>query len=76
VRDSPVSYLMKDGVLMRKWRSPTVPSSDEWETIYQIVVPQNCCAEVMKLAHSSPLAGCLGVGKTSSVSFLLAWNQE
>jgi len=66
VRDSPVSYFIKGGVLMRKWRSPIVPSSDEWETTYQIVEPQNCRAEVMKLARSSPLAGHLGVGKTCS----------
>ena len=66
MRDSPVSYFMKNGVLMRKWRSPTVPASDEWETVYQIMVLQNCHAEVMKLAHSTPLAGHLGVSKTCS----------
>jgi len=64
VNDSPVAYFMSNGVLMRKWRSPTVPASDEWETVYQIVVPQNCHAEVMRLAHSTPLALHLGVCKT------------
>ena len=59
---------------MRKWRSPTVPSSDEWETTYQIVVPQNCRMEVMKLAHSGPLAGHLGVSKTCSrILFHFCW---
>ena len=66
VRDSPVSHFMKNGVLFRKWRSPTVLALEEWETVYQIVVPQNCCAEVIKLAHSTPLAGHLGVSKTCS----------
>ena len=66
VRDSPVSYFMKDGALMRKWRSPTVLSSDERETTYPIVRPQNCRVEVMKLAHSGPLAGHMRVGKTCS----------
>jgi len=32
--------------------------------VYQIVVPQNCRAEVMRLAHSTPLAGHLGISKT------------
>ena len=35
----PIGYFMKDGVLMRKWRPPTVPASHEWSVIYQIVVP-------------------------------------
>jgi len=74
VRNSPVLYFMKNGVLMRKWRSPTVPSSDVWETTYQIVMPQNCR---VKLPHSSPLAGHLGVGKTCSqilFHFFFTWN--
>ena len=54
MRDSPVSYFMKNRVLMRKWRSHTVPASDEWEIVYQVVVPRNCHAEVINLAHSTP----------------------
>ena len=40
VRDYPVCYFMKNGVLMRKWRPPHVPSTQEWEITYQIVVPK------------------------------------
>ena len=63
-RDYPVCYFMKNGVLMRKWRPPHVPSTQEWEITYQIVVPKNCREEVIKLAHSTPLAGHLGISKT------------
>ena len=73
VRDSPVSHIMKNGVLLMKWRSPMVPASEEWETVYQIVVPQNCRAEVIKLAHSTPLAGHLGVSKTCRAIFCLTF---
>ena len=56
-RDYPICYFMKNGVLMRKWRPPHVPSTQEWEITYEIVVPKNCREEVIKLAHSTPLAG-------------------
>ena len=56
-RDNPVCYFSKDGVLMRKWRPPHVPSTNQWEITYQIVVPSNCREEVMKLAHSTPIWG-------------------
>ena len=55
---------MKDGVLMRKWRPPTVPASHEWSVIYQIVVPQKYRSTVLSLAHDTPMAGHLGVSKT------------
>ena len=60
----PRGYFMKDGVLMRKWRPPTVPASHEWSMIYQIVVPQKYRSTVLSLAHDTPMAGHLGVSKT------------
>ena len=49
---------------MHKWRSPTVPSNEEWQVSYQIVVPPNCRADILQLAHATPMAGYLGVNKT------------
>ena len=49
---------------MHKWRPPNVPTTDDWKVIYQIVVPSNCRKEVLELAHSTPMAGHLGVNKT------------
>ena len=63
-RDYPVCYFIKNGVLMRKWRPPQVPSTQEWEITYQIVVPKNSQEEVIKLGYSTPLAGHLGISKT------------
>ena len=31
----PRCYFLKEGVLMRKWRPPTIPASQEWNVIYQ-----------------------------------------
>jgi len=59
----PRGYFIKDGVLMRKWRPPTVPASHEWNVIYQIVVPQKYRSTVLNLAHNTPMAGHLGVNK-------------
>ena len=63
-RDQPVCYFQKAGILMRKWRPPMVPSSEKWKVSYQIVVPPNCRADVLKLAHDTSMAGHLGINKT------------
>ena len=60
----PRCYFLKHGVLMRKWRSPTVPASEEWNVVYQIVIPQKYHKTVLRFAHETPMAGHLGVNKT------------
>ena len=45
VRDEEVEtasecYFMQSGVLMRKWRPRDAPATEEWKTVYQIVVPK------------------------------------
>ena len=57
-------YYTKSGVLMRKWRPPDAPATEEWQIVHQIVLPKCCRKEVVSLAHESPLAGHLGVNKT------------
>ena len=34
----PVCFYKQNGVLMRKWRPPDAPESDEWKAVHQIVV--------------------------------------
>ena len=34
----PISFYIKNGKLMRKWRSPEVPADDEWAVNHQSVV--------------------------------------
>ena len=59
-----VCYYMKSGILMRKWRSPTVAADKEWQVSHQIVVP-NCYREdILSLAHKSSLAEHLDINKT------------
>ena len=57
---------MKDGVLMRMSRRPTVPASQESSLIYQIVIPKKYRNTVLHLAHDTPMAGHLGVSKTDA----------
>lgn len=57
--DKAVSYLLDDGVLMRRWS----PSSAH-ESMYQIVVPQPFHYQVLSLAHDHCLSGHLGIRKT------------
>ena len=61
----PTCFVKRSGVLVRKWRDPTVPACHEWETKYQVVVPQSFRPHVLELAHETPTAGHLGVKKTA-----------
>lgn len=60
----PVCFYKHNGVLMRKWRPPDAPATDEWQIVHQVVVPRIYHREVISLAHDSPMAGHLGVRKT------------
>ena len=61
----PICFYIKNGILMRKWRSPEVPADDEWAVNHQIiVVPKIYRSEIFSLAHETPLSGHLGVNKT------------
>ena len=59
----PVCFYKQNSVLMRKWRPPDTPASDEWHVVHQIVVPK-VPREVISIAHDSPIAGHLGVRRT------------
>lgn len=59
----PVAFFLRDGVLMRKWRSPYENAEDCFSK-FQIVLPQKYRVHVMDLAHSVPMAGHRGVTKT------------
>ena len=56
----------KDGFLMRKWTQ--LPSHgeghDEGEPVMQVVVPATHRQEMLRLAHSIPLSGHLGITRT------------
>ena len=60
----PVGYYIHDGVLMRKWRSPDIPASEDWAVVRQVVVPRIYREDILTMAHSLPLGGHLGVNKT------------
>jgi len=64
IESVPVGYFVRDGVLMRKWRPPQVPASEEWSVITQIVVPRVYRGEILSLAHDLPAGGHLGINKT------------
>ena len=60
----PICFYIKNGILMRKWRSPEVPADDEWAVNHQIVIPKIYRSEILSLAHETPMSGHLGVNKT------------
>ena len=60
----PVCYFAKYVVLMRKYRPPNIPATDEWKVYRQIVVPSKYRSEILELADSLPMSGHLGVNKT------------
>ena len=44
----PCTFFIKDGVLMRMWRQRL---DEEWGTVYQIVIPTEYRAEILRV-HS------------------------
>lgn len=58
-----VSFVVKDGLLMRKWHKNNT-TDDEWNVVYEVVVPSIFCQQVLSLAHSHLLSEHLGVTKT------------
>ena len=60
----PICFYIKNGILMRKWRSPEIPAEDEWAVNHQIMVPKIYRSEILSLAHENPMLGQLGVNKT------------
>ena len=53
----PICFYIKNGILMRKWRSPEVSADDEWAVNHQIVVPKIYRSEILSLAHETPMSG-------------------
>ncbi len=64
--DVPEGFYIKDDVLMRKWRNPRSPASDDWAVVHQLVLPSDFRPEVLRLAHEAPMAGHVGIRKTQS----------
>ncbi|XP_074658644.1 uncharacterized protein LOC141911553 [Tubulanus polymorphus] len=64
--DSSTGYFYQSGILMRKWRPPTAPANNDWQTVYQIVIPVEYRSDILHFAHETPLGGHLGVNKTYS----------
>ena len=60
----PTCFYMRSGMLMCKWRPPTISPDEEWQVSHQIVVLKCYCEDVLSLAHELPLAGHLGIKKT------------
>ena len=49
----PICFYTKNGILMRKWRSPEIPADDERAVNHQIVGPKIYRSEILNLAHES-----------------------
>ena len=49
----PICFYIKNGILMRKWRSPEVSADDEWPVNHQIVLSKIYRFEILSLAHET-----------------------
>ena len=58
-----IGFFQRDGVLFRRWTPPRQGS--DYVEVEQLVLPQECRQDVLKLAHSIPLAGHMGKDKTA-----------
>ena len=47
-------FMLEDGLLVRKYHPPYVPSDHHWEYKYQVVVPTELRPSILKLAHDIP----------------------
>lgn len=63
-KDLAEGFYIEKGVLMRKWRPPTRPATDDWSVRSQVVLPLCFRSEVLRLAHETPMSGHLGIRKT------------
>ena len=58
-----VGFYYEDGLLYRKWR-PDGSAEGDLRTCKQLVLPQQCRQQVLRLAHDVPLAGHMGIART------------
>ena len=60
-----IEYLMQNGVLIRKWTSPTSSSAHlKGDVIQQVVLPKGYRSLVLETAHCTPMSGHLGIKST------------
>ncbi|CAH1242223.1 GIN1 [Branchiostoma lanceolatum] len=55
------AYVERDGMIYRVWRQ----EDEDQEGVWQLVLPQQCRALVLQLAHNTLMAGHLGKKKTT-----------
>ena len=67
IDDHDVCYFTKSGILMRKFCLSDAKLDESWRIRHQIVLPQSYCDNVLSIAHGIPLAGHLGVSKTTDI---------
>ena len=64
VSQNPTCCFTKNGVAMKMWRLPDIPTEEEWAVQYQMIVPKTYRPDVLSTADETPLPGQLGVNKT------------
>ena len=64
VSQNPTCCFTKNGVAMKMWRPPDIPTEEEWAVQYQMIVPKTYRPDVLSTADETPLPGQLGVNKT------------
>lgn len=74
-----ICYIVKDGLLTKKWRCPLAPSDNDNAIQYLIVAPKASHTHILELAHDVPMSGHLGIRKTKArvvEHFFVAFNRK
>lgn len=61
-KEQETAYFVDAGVLMRKWTPHK--TGEDWDTVWQVVVPSPLRQQVLSLAHNPAWSGHLGITKT------------
>ncbi|XP_068204610.1 uncharacterized protein [Palaemon carinicauda] len=72
INTEPVCYYLRNGLLMRKFRSLHTPASSTWEIKNQIVIPASLRQKVLHMTHNVS-SSHLGIRKTLSAVQLFYW---
>ena len=64
VSQNPTCYFTKNGVPMKMWRPPDIPTEEEWAVQYQMIVLKTYRPDVLTTVDETRLPVHLGVNKT------------
>ena len=66
IENKDTCFYLQNGILMRKAKPKYKNFNDETKEMHQILTPECCKQDILRMAHDLPFAGHMGVNKTYS----------